>query len=508
MRQRVLVIGLALAPLALTGCSKPKSWFHAKAGQSTPVAVRFVMPAWPEQFAGTWKSEWQWQQESTAAESGYTEATLTSGGTSGFAGDAKPADPNAYHVALWGGPFGGQDVTHSLTPLNPGNYTFAFFDQDQPAAAQGWIQVNHGGNELIDILQRWKAEIPQQKNWFAYDFELKGKLDGKDQQSFRSFAKQLRAFDRLERQLDWAIESELRNGAWARQRYNQFFSNAEVLMLPGGEGVFHPTTQPAFDREDVQKVWDGDSVSKVLLVADYPTIEWKLEHVNQVYGDFARCKAVLMEEADRLQRRKRFYTLTDHIYHHDHKFVQNEMRLQLAYTAIDRINEQMGQLSQRRMGLAFVNELFSQDGSWRWLEQEQQSLQRERTVLETQKRQIDLFFEQAAEPNLQKVAFERNRQEVNAALSTIDQQLEQLSDARLALQGIRSDSEVIHRQGDTHILATSLVSAGVPFHVRQAVEKEAFMSVRIEESDHFFTPAGYNETRLQKVSSPYFPHGN
>jgi len=499
-----------LAPLALTGCCpKSKSWYHAKAGQSTPVAVRFAMPDWPEQYAESWKSEWQWQQESTAAESGYTETDVTfASSTTGFAGDAKNDHADAYHVALWGGPWGGQDVTHTLTPLNPGDYTFAFFDQDQPAAAQGWIHVNHGGTELIDVLRQWKAEIPKQKHWFAYDYELNGKWHGGDENAFKSFAKQLRAFDRLERQIDRAIQDELRNGAWARQRYNQFFSNAEILMLPGAQGVFHPTTEPAFDRQDVQQVWAGNPVSKVLLVADYQTAQWKLEHVNGVYNDFGRCKAVLMEEADRLQRRKRFYTLTDHIYHHDRKFVENEMRLQLAYTAIDRLNEQMAQLSQRRMGLAFVNELFSQDGSWRWLNQEQQALTRERTVLETQKRQLDLMFEQTAEPSSQRVVFEKNRQEVIGAIAKIDEQIEQLSDARLALSSLKDQSEVIHRQGDTRLLTASLVNGNVPFPVRQAVEKEAFMSVRIEESDNFYAPSWSNEPRLQKVSSPCFPPRN
>jgi len=180
----------------------------------------------------------------------------------------------------------------------------------------------------------------------------------------------------------------------------------------------------------------------------------------------------------------------------------------LAYTAIDRLNEQMAQLSQRRMGLAFVNELFSQDGSWRWLNQEQQALTRERTVLETQKRQLDLMFEQTAEPSSQRVVFEKNRQEVIGAIAKIDEQIEQLGDARLALSNLKDQSEVIHRQGDTRLLTASLVNSSVPFPVRQAVEKEAFMSVRIEESDNFYAPSWSNEPRLQKVSSPCFPPRN
>lgn len=516
MRQRLLMLGLALAPIAITGCGQAKSswWWSAKQTNQanfqpswqheSAVAVRFVMPPWPAQFsegyegyAGSWSD-----QTDTSAEAGYTGiAALTS---SGFAGDVPHSKGEAYHVALWGGSWQGQDVTFTGAPLVPGDYTFAFIDQDQPAAAQGWIHVNNPSHSMLDTLKNWRADIPRQKQWFSYDFEVKGRVRGGEPLALKTFLKQMRAYDRLERQLALAIEKEQQAAVQQQQWRSDFFNQTEVLILPGTAGVFHPTTQPAFSEQDVEKVWNGESVSKVLLVADYHTNKWKLEHVNDIYNDIGRFKAVLMEEADRLQRRKRFYTLTDHIYHHDAKFVQNELQLQLTYTAIDHANEQMSELRHRRMGLAFANELFAPDSSWKWLSMEQKSLQRERIVLEAQKRQVDALFDQVDQASPQRIAFERNRQEVIAAIAQIDEQLGQLGEARVALQTLKDSSKIIHRTGDTRLLAASWVDPNIPFHIRDAIEHESLMTVRLDKADNFFAPSQINAAWMQKVSSPVF----
>jgi hypothetical protein len=517
MKRRVLVIGLALMPIALMGCSQSKSsssswWFGQKQKPShqTAVAVRFAMPPWPDQFPdGAYNYEaysWQWNEmENTAAESGYnkvgSQAALTS---SGFAGpQAGAASP--YHVALWGGPWGGHNVTYAVTALTPGDYSFAFIDQGQPAAAQGSIHVNLGSNTLLDMLTKWKKDIPEQKKWFAYEYEIRGRLKGGDEQAFQSWAKQMRAFDRLERRIEQAIRQEQSVVARQQSQYNSFLASTEVLMLPGAQGVFRPTTEPAFSQQELAKLWKGQSLSKMLLVADYEPTKWKMDHVNQVYNDFARCKSVLMEEADRLQRRKRFYTLTDHIYNHDRKFVLNEMRLQLTYTAIDQLNERMAELRERRLGLAFTNELFAPDASWKWLSLEQQSLQREKVVLETQKRQLDLLFEQSEETSPQRLAFERNRQQVVGAIERINQEIEQLHGARTALTSLKNNSQIIHRAGDFKMMAASFMTPDIPFSIRDALQWESVMTVRLDKADNFFAPGQVYEATMQKVSSPVYP---
>lgn len=511
MRQRVWMLGLALAPIAIVGCGGGKSsWWSSEQANMRPqwqdsaVAVRFVMPPWPAQYSDSYEAQaWDWSSPSdTTAEAGYSESVkLTS---SGFDGDVPHAPGEAYHVALWGGPWAGHNVTYTAAPLVPGDYTFAFIDQDKPAAAQGWLHVNNYGFNTLDMLKKWRAEIPRQKKWFAYDFEVKGRVRGGEPLALKSFLKQMRAYDRLERQLDLAIEREIQVEAQRQQWQNEFFHQTEVLLLPGQTGIFHPTTKPAFSEQDVNQLWNGQSVSKVLLVADYNTNKWKLDHLNQVYGDFGRFKSVLMEEADRLQRRKRYYTLTDHIYQHDQKFVQNELQLQLTYTAIDHINEQLAQLRERRLGLAFVNELFAPDTSWKWLSQEQQSLQREKVVLQAQKAQVDALFQQVDEASPQRIAFERNRQEVIAAIEQIDVQITQLGSARVALQTLKNQSDIIYRTGETSVLAASWIDHSIPFSVRDAIEHESLMTVRLDKADNFFAPSQVNSAWMQKVSSPVY----
>ena len=80
-----------------------------------------------------------------------------------------------------------------------------------------------------------------------------------------------------------------------------------------------------------------------------------------VARSLAGCRAVLSEEVDRLERRKRFYMITDHIHNHDRKFVENEMRIQQALNAIDQLGEQIADIRERRMALSFVNGLVAPD---------------------------------------------------------------------------------------------------------------------------------------------------
>ena len=506
MRHARFLLGLMAGSLLIAGCMKPffsssnarSQAAHPPRAYSTPaVAVRFFMPPDAERY-GDMTSDTSMQLVVDSKYKGFVDADND--------GIADTPDSQPMHVALWGGPFYGHETTYTLTSLDPGDYTFAVIDRDKAKAIQGWIHVNHSGLEVADILQRWKAEMPKMKQWLAYDFELQGKLNTSDAQVFESFARQLRAFERLERELDQAIAHELEVQHSSRQQNSAFLEDAEVLLFPGDKSLFRPTTKPAFTPADFNEVQKGETRSKMVLVADYPTAQWKLGLVNQLTNELGRCKAVFVEEADRLARRKRFYALTDHIYNHDRKFVENEMRLQQCLATIDRLNDQMSQLRDRRMALAFITGLFAPDNSMEALDRQEQDLVRERAVLQTQRERFDKLFEETDEDSARRVVFERSRQETNRAIEDVNQQIERVADARKAMTKLREDTDVIYRQGDQSMVASSFFDKDIPFPFRQTVEQEALMSIRVEPTDQLHIPsilANMAAMRLGAESAQY-----
>ena len=414
----------------------------------------------------------------------------------GFAHEAVPSQANAIHVALWGGQFNGEDVTHLNTALAPGHYTFALLLQDSATAAQGWIHVNPIEGGLVDLFRKWKQNIPTQKQMLAYDYDLQGKIQ-RDPAEFESLTRQLCAFEQLERKLDYAIARERGMYDAARERYTEFLKDAVVLVLPGDQGFINPMTRPAFSEDDLGYVRSGDTVTKVLIVSDYEDIQWKLRLVSRMARDVRACKIALSEEAARLQRCKQLYAMTRHIYkhdrelvrQHDRKFVENEMRLQASFAAMERFDEQLTDLRERRVALAFACELTAPNGMYDPLDDEHRTLTQERVVLETEKHRVDLLFAQVPEDSPNRSALERRRQRYIRAIEGIDRQCEALTEARLALKKMKDSSEVIHRQGESRLLAASFVDQDIPAYVRAAIERESVMTLRLQPSENLFAPS-------------------
>ncbi len=462
----------------------------------TPVSVRFVIPPEPEALA-------QMDVDSEAR-------LATDASYDGF------ADPNAtptsasdvYHVALWGDAFTGQDVTRGVTSLQPGAYTFAFVDREHQDMMQGWLEINGERYNMLDFLYTWKSQIPQQKRQLAYDFELRYKTDRGDADVFKGFTKEVEAFDRLDRQLDKMIKEEVSAQRDWKQRTHQLFQNAELRILPGGEPVFHPATRAAFTDNDMSTVRNGNPITKFVLLADHADTHWKLQRVNQLYNEWKHCKAVMQEAANRFERQKGLFLLTDHLHPDDSRFVDNEIRLQTTLEIIERLDEQMADLRNRRLALAFTSGLIAPKDHFRALNEEEQDLMRERVVLDTEARRLDLLIEKADESQIKRVALERDRQRVMAALHDLDQHIEDLWAAHRSLETMIASKSVIHRQGDQRLLAATLVGGGLPYPVRQAVEREAVMTVRLEKSDSVFIPTetgGEGSVTRAKQSAQYQP---
>jgi len=474
MKRKVLSMTAMLAVSSLfIGCSAATS---TKRVDFTPVTVRFVMPPEPDALADA------------SVHSGARLAT--DGSYDGFADPNDTASPasDVYHVALWGDAFSGHDVTRGVTMLKPGAYTFAFLDRDHGDMMQGWIEVNQERENLIDFLRTWRNQIPQQKRQLAYDYEVRNQVNRGDSVAIEGFQKQLDALDRVEKQLNQMIRSETSARNKWRQQTHHLFENAEFRIFPGGEPVFHPATRAAFNDTDMATVRKGDPVSKFVLLADHEEAQWKLNRVNQLYSELKQCRAVMQEAANRYERQKGLYLLTDHLHPNDSRFVENEIRLQNTLGVAEHLDGQMADLRHRRLALAFVSGLIAPRDHFRALNKEEQDLMRERVVLDTEVGRLDLLIEQADPSQIKRVTLEQNRQRVQATLHNLDQHIEDLWAAHRSLETMITSKSVIHRQGDQRLLAATLVGSGLPFPVRQAVEHEAVMTVRLEKSDSVYLP--------------------
>lgn len=471
MRCRTMTIATLVTSGWLIGCSG----FNARMAVA-PATVRFVMPPRPEAFTDA-DADTEARLATDVSYDGFVDPNGT-----------VPLASDAYHVALWGGAFEGHDVTDGVTRLHPGSYTFAFLDRDQGDLMQGWLKVNHERAELVDLLCRWRDNIPQQRRRSAYDFEISGRMSHSDPDAFECFSKQLDAIDRLESRLDETIEAELAARTTRHERVHELFHGVEIQIMPGGDPLFHPGTRPAFNDKNLVAVRAGGAVTKIVLLADYEDAQWKLRRVDQLYGDLMRCKAVTREAADRFERRKGLFLLTNHLHRHDGRFVENEIRLQGALGAIERLDEQLADLRQRRMALAFISGLVAPKDHFKALDKDEQDLLHERAVLEAENQRLDVLFEQAEESQRKRVTLERNRQQVLAALHALDRQLEDLTEARKALEAMTASTDVIHRQGDTRLTAATFVEEDMPFTLRRAVEHESLMTLRLESSDNVFVP--------------------
>ena len=141
---------------------------------------------------------------------------------------------------------------------------FAFVNPDEGSMIQGWLDINYGGMDILDVLNKWKNGIPEQKQRIAFDMDIKGRMSGARGLTFENFADELRAFDRLEHRIEEAIAEELSARAARQQRVDNLLSGTDVLVLPGDDGIFHPTTRAAFTEDELTAVQSGKALTKII----------------------------------------------------------------------------------------------------------------------------------------------------------------------------------------------------------------------------------------------------
>ena len=81
-----------------------------------------------------------------------------------------------------------------------------------------------------------------------------------------------------------------------------------------------------------------------------------------------------------------------------------------------------------------------------------------------------------------------------------------INDDRVALNTLRDASQVLHRQSDARVLAASVVTDAVPSRVRQAITRDALMSVRLQSESNLFAPKGTHYATAHTAG--YQPYGD
>jgi len=495
MRHGLLLTTATIAATILsTGCmrSQTASTFRPDV---TSVSVRFVLPSEQERYSGV-------DTQADAQLAADPSPERYSQWNEGFETAATSSGP--YHAALWGGPYDGVDVTTQPTALPPGSYTFALFDQPNETAMQGWLDIRNTGSDLVSVLNKWKDSIAEQKRQMAYELEIDGRMRVNDPDVFKSFKKQMQAYNRLERQLENSIKAEYRSETANQRERRDLLRNVDVVIMPGEDPFFSPTTQPAFTESDLEAIRTGEVVTKIVLTADYTEAQWKLARLNRLYEDLARFREVLRQEADRLERHKEWLRITDHLYNHGERFVENEIQLQHTLGLIDRFRSHALDLRERRMALAFITSLFTPGADFTALDQEERDLFRERNVLEIERQHVDRLFNDTDVGNEDRIVLERRRQDVMATVDAVNNQIDDIQQARTTLAAMVDATTVIHRHNDTRLLTTTLLADQLPPGILRVVEREAMMTVRLQETDEVSVPRPASLARYKVDSRPTY----
>jgi hypothetical protein len=486
------------AVMLLAGCSQ----MHKQERQVATVSLRFAMP--PNDASFEFAPTNEFQTTGTDAQNDVqggdvqdgdanaTTATFTQASDADFdAVSDAPISKERYFVTMWGGPYDGEDVTYSDLDLAPGDYTFAVWEQDPQSTVQGNLTVNPPSTALLDVLQKWQARIPELKQQLAFDAEIKGKANT-DAQSFSAFKRQLSALERLGDQIDRAVWWQEKWNKRHAPEYEHFVDQAVLLVLPGDERQLDPRTRPAFCASDVENVRDGSPLTKVLYVADYDSAQWKARMIDGFWRELIACKNVHWEEVNRYERRKRILDITDHLYKHDAEFVRNEQQLQTALNTIAMIDQQLADLSDRRVTLALAHALTASHEPFASFDTEFRDLEQERTMLTAEKERLDAMYEKAGAETPKRVDLAAARQRYVRALAQVEQRFAAVKQNQIVVATLRENSEVLHRNSDARVLASTIVTDSVPFNVRQAITRESVLTLRLQSQENLFAPKGSN----------------
>ncbi len=489
IERSIAVVGIGVSAFLSAGCDgfgRLAAW-NDPLGPNAKVTIRFVAP--PHQFAMA---------------PGQRHVRLTASNTDLATSNVQEeTDKGAFRAALWGGKFKGEDVTYNATELQSGPYMFGLFDPDRGGAYQGWISVNSAGDDVLGAMEDWKQSIQKQQNWLAYEAKASGKFQSHDADDFTSFEKNLGELRRLEKRIARAINRERLDRKHRGIQQSKTLADAEVLIVPGGESFMRPWTRPTFSQEELSTVRAGTALTKFVLVGDYETATGKLHRVAELRDDLDRNRSVFNEEFRRLEHRRRFYLMTDHLYHHGSEFVENEKRLQQARGMISKLDRQIEDYNQKFEAILFVTGLFAPDEALAQFEAKSDALDRDRAVVEARVNQIESQINDVSERSEYRVRLEQKRQDAQADRQRIDDRMTQIGRAQNAVRALRDSTAVIHRHGPASVIAATMVDLSVPPQFAMAIERESLLTIRLQAADGPRSLDSVSNTTRTTSASPF-----
>ncbi len=505
MRRGLVVVSVLSFVVLSAGCAVNSRFSHPGAVATPPqsfpaVAVRFVTPPEPVQFTSN-------TMVSPEAQLVVDEMAGGFGGENFFPG-MLVNDANPYHVVLWGGDFSGNNVTFTAAPLTPGDYMFGVFDQDRGAAYQGWLNINGSSGGVLDSLTQWRNTVQMQENWLGFEYKVKGKFETGNTKDFAEFTKDLSELRSLERRINHAIVGENIAQRRSQKWREDFMKTADVLMFPGTFDFFRPSTRSTFSKAELASVRTGKPINKVVFAADYSQAVEKFQRINSLRKDLKRCRTVLTAQVNRLHNQKRLMTITNHLFKNDSMFAETDAHMQNTIGMIQAIDQQIENYRHQCYAHMFIASLASPGETFDPFTQEQENLRRERLILEEQKRQIDMRFNDTDKMSMRRVSLERDRQHIIGEIESIDSQIGELGTAKVAMTNLKHSTEVIHRMGPARIMTATIIDGAMPSYIVDALESGSIMNVRLQKTDSMYAPntkadlASFNENTFHNNMNP------
>jgi hypothetical protein len=399
-------------------------------------------------------------------------------------GFAQGTDFMPQHAVLWGRGHNGCDVTAFPTALDPGSYTFAYFDPDRGTAYQGWMAINSGGDDVLSSLTEWRDTVHRQEEWLAFENKIHGKYASHDHADFKRFSNELANLRRLENKINAAIYAEQKDRQQMYQWRNDYLGDAEVVLMPGPAYNFaQPMTLPAFQPADLSAAQGGQPITKVILAGDFARSMEKLDRLTDLQNEMRRCRAVLNEEVVRLENRRSYFRLTSHLFDHDNNFMGNEQRVQQARGMLANLDRQITENRRHGHAILTVVGLFAPEEANLAFAREQAEIRAERAIWAERLNQVEMQFSDASTWSEKRIALEGQRQYLMLQLAECDTQLDQCGQAADTVAQLRQNTGVIYRNGPASILAASFMTDSVPARLADAIEKESMMTIRLHSAE-------------------------
>ncbi len=394
----------------------------------------------------------------------------------GFVEDLTPLSTDSTSIVLWGDSFPRQEVRGLDLSLAPGDYAFLCRFVKANDNLNGTLRVHHPDDELWQMLEKWRSQVPDQRRRLAYEFELQRKSDRYDSGLLSSLQSQLAALDKYDGQLLSMVNDDASRhdprGDFEQRRSSQ----DSIDIFEPERAVGTPATMAAFLASDVNHARNSDPVCRLLLLANQDEITWKKQSLDQLIDDTVQLRASIRDEIARLEGRKKLKAI---VFKSHEGFLKNEKSLRSAKSEFRRVSQQLRELRLHVLALAMREELFVPGGGDATARDQARAIDAEIRVTETALQRAELLFAQSVETNPGRVGLRAAVEAHQNELEDLRNQLALVEDVRVALNAMQTNSPV-KRVATKTLMASANIAPVLPHEVFRLLENDALMTVHLE----------------------------